>query len=153
MFDKKKSAFIYFIVIVMVVSVILPIGADAATTKTVQPRASYYLSSYNAYVTLSGSQVSVYFDVEGTGRMDELGALNIEIWESTDNSTWTWKKSFTHDSTSGMLGYNDFAHSGHVTYQGVEGRYYKAYVCVWAGKAGSGDTRYFWTSVKPTSSN
>lgn len=81
--------------------------------------------------------------------MDELGALTIEIWESTDKNTWTWKKSFTHDSTSDMLGYDDFYYSSHVTYQGVEGRYYKAYVCVWAGKDGDGDTRYFWTSVKP----
>lgn len=82
--------------------------------------------------------------------MDELGALNIEIWESTDAENWTWKTSFTHDSTSGMLGYDELYHSSHVEYQGVEGRYYKAYVCIWGGKDGDGDTRYFWTSVKPT---
>lgn len=81
--------------------------------------------------------------------MDELGALSISLYESTDKNTWTWKKTFTHDSTSDMLGYDDFYYSSHVDYQGVEGRYYKAYVCVWAGKNGDGDTRYFWTSVKP----
>ena len=62
--------------------------------------------------------------------------------------TWTWKKTFTHDSTAGMLSYNDDFHTGHVTYNGVVGRYYKAYVCIWGGKDGQGDTRYFWTSVK-----
>jgi hypothetical protein len=44
-----------------------------------------------------------------------------------------------------MLGYNNYYHDGHVEYSGTIGRYYKAYVCVWAGKNGDGDTRYFWT--------
>jgi hypothetical protein len=50
-----------------------------------------------------------------------------------------------------MLGYNDYYHSAHVEYSGTIGRYYKAYVCVWAGQDGEGDSRYFWTSpVKAT---
>ena len=80
--------------------------------------------------------------------MDELGALSISIYESTDGTNWTWKKTFTHDSTSGMLSYNDDYHSGYVSYNGVAGRYYKAYVCIWGGKDGDGDTRYFYTSAK-----
>ena len=115
----------------------------------VQPRASDYLSSYNAYVYLPGTgEVRVYFNVEGTNYMDELGALSISIYESTDGTNWTWKKTFTHDSTPGMLSYNDDYHSGYVSYSGVAGRYYKAYVCIWGGKDGKGDTRYFYTSAK-----
>lgn len=120
---------------------------------SVQPYASYYLDSYSAYVYPAGnSLVQVYFDVEGTGYMDELGALTIELYEcptnSSDISDWTWKKSFTHDSTDGMLSYNDDYHSSHVDYTGRAGRWYKAYVCIWGGKNGDGDTRYFWTSAK-----
>ena len=77
--------------------------------------------------------------------MDEIGTLNIKIYESTDNSSWTWVKTYTHDKTSGMLGYNKIYHSGYVEYSGTIGRYYKAYVCIWAGKDGDGDTRYMWT--------
>lgn len=150
MFTYKKSFVIRFVAVLLLATLIIPMGASAAMPEAVQPYASAYLDAYGAYVYLpGGGEVRVYFTVEGTGYMDELGALTIELWESTDGSNWSWVKSFTHDSTSGMLSYDDDYHSGYVSYNGVSGRYYKAYVCVWAGKNGSGDTRYFWTSKKP----
>jgi hypothetical protein len=145
MYTQRKSAVIRIIAFLLVMVLVSPMGASAL----VQPRASAYLDSYNAYVYLPGTgEVRVYFNVQGTNIMDELGALSIAIYESTDGTNWTWKKTFTHDSTSGMLGYGDFYHSGYVSYNGVAGRYYKAYVCIWGGKNGQGDTRYFWTSAK-----
>lgn len=149
MFTKGTSVFVRLIVLLLVFSFIVPVYAQAAETESVQPRASAYLSSYGAYVYLPGNgQVQVYFNVTGTGYMDELGALSIKIYESTDGTNWTWKQTFKHNTTSGMLSYNDDFHTGHVTYNGVAGRYYKAYVCIWGGKNGQGDTRYFWTSAK-----
>lgn len=145
MFNQKHNTVVRFIAFLVVIALIIPMDASAL----VQPRASDYLSSYNAYVYLPGTgEVRVYFNVEGTNYMDELGALSISIYESTDGTNWTWKKTFTHDSTSGMLSYNDDYHSGYVSYNGVAGRYYKAYVCIWGGKDGNGDTRYFYTSAK-----
>ena len=142
MYTQRKSAVIRIIAFLMIMVMIFPVGASAV----VQPRASAYLDSYNAYVYLPGNgEVQVYFNVQGTNTMDELGALSIKIYESTDGTNWTWKKTFTHDSTSGMLSYNDDFHMSHVTYNGVAGRYYKAYVCIWGDKDGQGDTRYFWT--------
>lgn len=151
---RKKSNIIRLVAMILAVFMILPVGTTASAAETVQPRASYYLDAYNAYVYLPGNgQVQVYFDVSGTGYMDELGVLSIQIYECATNSSdindWTWKKTFTHDSTSGMLNYNDNFHYGHVTYyNGTPGKYYKAYVCVWGGKNGAGDTRYFWTNVE-----
>lgn len=145
MYILRTSSITRIIAFLLVVVLIVPMGASAA----VQPRASDYLSAYNAYVYLPGDgEVRVYFNVRGTHTLDELGALSIKIYESTDGTNWTWKKTFTHDSTSGMLGYNDFYHSGYVSYNGIAGRYYKAYVCIWGGKDGQGDTRYFYTSAK-----
>lgn len=150
MCNRKKSILTHIIFFTLIVSLLLPINVGATTSLEVQPRESLYLSSYGAYIHLPGNgKVQVWFDVQGAGTMDELGALTIEIWESKDGNSWTWKKSFTHDSNPGMLSYNDFFHSSHVEYQGVEGRYYKAYVCVWGGKGGKGDTRYFWTIPQP----
>ena len=84
--------------------------------------------------------------------MDELGALSIQLYECSTNSSniddWEWKTTFTYDSTPGMLSYNDDYHSGHVDYYGTAGKWYKAYVCIWGGEDGDGDTRYFWTSAK-----
>lgn len=153
MYHTKKSALVRIVAMIMIVVMLIPVGASASVAETVQPRASAYLSGYGAYVYLPGTgEVRVYFNVSGTNYMDELGALSIKIYECSTNSPdqddWTWKKTFTHDSTAGMLSYNDDFHSGYVSYSGTAGKYYKAYVCIWGGKDGDGDTRYFWTSVK-----
>ena len=154
MYNGKKCTLVCFIVVILLVAFVIPTTTSATVNDTVQPYASSYLDSYSAYVYLAGSgHVQVWFDIYGTGMMDDIGALSIEIHESTDGTNWNWVYTFNHDTTSGMLWHNDYYHSGHVTYNGVSGRYYKAYVCVWAGKDGSGDSRYFWTSVKPTISN
>ena len=150
MYNMKKTFAARFFTMLMAIVLMLPIGASAAVPETVQPYASAYLDNYNAYVYLpGGGEVQVYFNVQGTGMMDELGALFIELYESEDGTNWDCVKTFNHYSISGMLGYDDFYHSGYVSYSGVAGRYYKAYVCVWAGKNGSGDNRYFWTNKKP----
>ena len=147
--EKNISVIIRLIAVILVVTMTLPMTVGATATTTVQPRGSLYLNSYNAYVYAAGSgKIQVWFSVTGTDYMDEIGTLTIQIYESTDNQRWSWKKSFTHESTSGMLDYNDYYHGGHVDYQGVAGRYYMAYVCVWAGENGDGDTRYFYTASK-----
>lgn len=122
----------------------VPIKAEAS-----EARASYYLSSYQAYVYPAGNgEIQVWFSVTGVTYMDEIGALSIHIYESSDNSTWTYKTTYRHSNYSEMLETDDIFHSGHISYQGTAGKYYKAYVCIWAGKDGDGDTRYFWTSAK-----
>ncbi len=146
---RKNKNFIRIIAMLLAFALVLPVGIHIAKAEEIQPRASYYLDTYNAYIYPAGSgKIQVYFSVFGVNYMDSLGALTIRIYESTDNTNWTWVKSFTHESTTSMLDYNDYYHSGHVDYQGVAGRYYQAYVCIWAGKDGDGDTRYFYTSAK-----
>ena len=149
MLSRKKNNLIRITAILLVLAMLVPVGASAAVVETVEPRASDYLNSYNAYVYPAGNgKIQVWFSVFGVDTMDELGTLRIGIYESTDNVNWTWKKTFTNDSTAGMLAYDVIFHAGHVDYQGVAGRYYKAYVCVWGGKNGQGNTRYFYTSAK-----
>lgn len=153
-YTRKKSIFNLVVALVIMISLIAPVKVGAITDQVAQPYASAYLDNYGAYVYLAGNGlVQVYFNVEGTGYLDEIGVLSIQIYECSTKSSniddWEWKTTFTHDSTNGMLSYNDDYHSGHVDYQGVDGKYYKAYICVWGGKNGDGDTRYFWTSAKP----
>lgn len=149
MCEKSRFFIVRFVALILVFTLLTPVGASAAVAEPVQPYASYYLDVYNAYVYAAGSgKIQVYFEAHGASYMDELGCLSVSIYESTDNVNWTWKKTFTHDSTSGMLGYNVYSHFGHVDYQGVAGRYYKAYVTIWGGDNGDGDSRSFWTSAK-----
>lgn len=142
----KKSAFLKIIALCLVLSLTTPISANAAIPDTVMPCASYYLDSYSAYVYVTSSgEVQVWFDVMGTGFMDEIGSLSIVLYESSDNKNWDDVETFLHESTSGMLFEDDYYISSHVSWSGGStSKYYKAYVCVWAGKNGSGDTRYFW---------
>ena len=144
MLFTKRSLLSAVLVLIMLFSVICP-----ASATTVEPRGSDYLLSYSAYVYPAGwGKVQVWISVNGTEPMDEIGSLSIQLYESKDQENWTWVDTYNFEDNPGMLGYNDHYHSGHVEYAGTIGRYYKAYVCVWAGKNGDGDTRYFWTSPK-----
>ena len=144
MFFTKKSLLSILLALILVLSMVSPVSATE-----VSPRASDYLMSYSAYVYPAGwYKVQVWVSVSGVDYMDEIGSLMIQIYESKDQETWTWVDTFNFEDHPGMLEYNDYYYSGHVEYSGTIGRYYKAYVCVWAGKNGDGDTRYFWTSPK-----
>ena len=145
---KRYSAILRIAALFLAVIMFLPMGAKAVE-QTVQPRASDYLDSYTAYVYSAGwGNIRVYFNVTGNGYQEAIGALSIDIYESKDNETWTWKDSYRHTAYPDMLSYNDNYHSGYVEYNGVVGRYYKAYVCIWGGGLEVGDARYFYTSAK-----
>ena len=142
---RKHNLFIRVIILMLIVAIIAPIGV-CATSDVIEPRASYYLDSYNTYLYNAAlGKIRVYFDVTGVHYMDEIGTLTIQVYESKDGTNWSWVETYNHNTTSGMLGYNKVYHSGYVEYPGTIGRYYKAYVCIWAGKDGDGDTRYMWT--------
>ena len=142
--NMKKTTLYKVTILLLAVLLVCPVKADA-----VEARASDYLTAYGAYMYPAGwGKVQVWFSVDGTNYMDEIGSLEIMLYESKDQETWTWVKTFEHQNDAGMLGYNNHYHTGHVEYNGTIGRYYKAYVCVWAGKNGQGDTRYFWTNIE-----
>ena len=142
--SNRTSIAFKVVSILLAIVIILPVGVMATET-----RSSLYLHSYSAYVYPAGwGKVQVWFHVDGTNDMDEIGVLEIYLYESKDNVNWTWVETYQHQNDAGMLGYNNYYHDGHVEYNGTIGRYYKAYVCGGAGKNGDGDTRYFWTSPK-----
>lgn len=146
MYNHRQRKLIRIIAFVLVVVIIAPMQAFAIGGDSVTPRASYYLTSYNTYIyNAAFGKIQIYFDVTGVDYMDDIGVLSIQLYESKDGTNWTWIDTYKHNTTSGMLGYNKIYHSGHVDYSGTIGRYYKAYVCIWAGENGDGDTRYMWT--------
>lgn len=142
---QLKKMLVKCILLCLVFSLVIPATASAATVAPIMPMASYYLDSYNTYICDMGNgNIEIWFSVTGTGDMDEIGTLSIYLYESSDNRTWTWVETFQHENYSSMLAYDDWSHVSYVSYQGTAGKYYKAYVCIWAGKNGSGDTRYMW---------
>lgn len=147
MYHRKHITILRVVALLLVLALTMPIGANAATVETVQPRASDYLSSYNAYVYPAGDgKVQVWFDVKGIGYVDKLGVLTIKLYHAIDGHTWYLAKTYSYETTSGLMSYNDNFHSGHVDLNGVPGRYYKATVTFYGGTTSSGDTRYYYTS-------
>lgn len=132
---------------ILIMAMIVPVNVLAAQQETVQPLSSYYLSSYTAGISRSGGgKIQVYADVVAKRVMDEIGALEMVVYESVDNITWTQVRTYSHTDHSYMLATDDIQYCSYVDYYGIAGRYYKAYVTIWAGRDGGGDTRYIWTT-------
>ena len=146
---NKRISAVKLIAFVLVLAMISPLSVSAAGLEQAQTRASDYLSSYNTYVcAMGGGKLQIWYTVVGMDDMDEIGVLSIKLYESTNGTTWTRVKTYSHENYSSMLLEDDFFHSSYVSYNGTAGKYYKAYVCIWAGKNGSGDTRYMWTPIE-----
>ena len=145
---KTNKAFMKIVAICVIVALMVPMSVSAAQADPIMPLASYYLDSYNTYICDMGNgRIEIWFDVMGTGDMDEIGVLSIKLYESSDNTNWTRVKTYLHEDYSSMLAEDEWYHCSCVSYQGTAGKYYKAYVCIWAGKDGSGDTRYMWSTM------
>ena len=133
----------------LVIIFTVPFGAYAAEVETVMPRASDYLMSYTSYICHMGSgELQIWFRVTGVDDWADIGVLSIYLYESVDQNNWTWVKTFQHTEYPEMLDHDSGHHMGYVTYQGKLGRYYRAYVSVWAGSETDGDIRYIWTPVE-----
>lgn len=145
LFSKKLSAALVCLILLVTTSTAM---AAVPPDNSISPQASYYLSSYLAYVySAGGGKVEVCFDVTGTTKMDKIGATTIVLKESSDNKSWTTVKTFRYASYPSMMGSNDVTHTSSVSYSGVAGRYYKATVTVYAAKDGGSDSRLVSTST------
>lgn len=125
----------------------------ATAAESAEPKASAYLSSYTAYMHANGGgSVSVCFEVFGTDIMDTIGATTVQLQESTDGGvTFTTIKRYSYLNYSYMVNHDTGRCVSSVTYQGVAGRYYQAYVTVYAAKDGGSDSRsVFASKIKAT---
>ena len=143
----KSSIFTKVLALILAVIFICPMNTSA-----IEPRASAYLTSYNAYPYAPGNgTIQIWFNVVADDYFANVGSLSIEIYKCSTNSTnindWSFVTSFNNGNTPSMLGHNVDYYSGHVQCSATKGMWYKAYVCIYAGSDTAGDTRYFWTSA------
>lgn len=144
---RTKAQFIRVIALCLILILSLPVTADATGNQTVSPYASYYLDAYNTYICDMGNgNFQIWYEVMGTDDMDEIGVLSIILYEVNSDGSLTRIKSFLYQDYDSMLAYDDYYHYSYVSFKGSSSKTYKAYVCIWAGKDGSGDTRYMWAT-------
>ncbi len=137
------------IALILVIMICVSSTTFAAKTDTeAGTRASLYLDSYNAYIyAAGGGNLEIWFDVIATGNMDEVGALTIILQASKDGNSWSRVKTFQYSDYDSMLEYDDFEHCSYVEYKGISGQHYRAYVTIWAGRNGDGDSRQIITGT------
>ncbi len=146
---NKSSRKLFCILLAICLIGTMTVPAFAAVPQPSQPYSSPYLSHYSAYVyPAGGGVVQVCFYASGTRVVDCLGSQIIQLYESTDGSSYHWVATFTSGNYPSMMGYQTSFHGSHVTYSGIPGRYYMAYVNIYAGPAQGGTSLYFWTGAK-----
>lgn len=140
----KKSKRVLCLALALILSLCV-----STTASAVESRASAYLAAYLAYVYPEGNgKVSVWYEVQATRTMDEVGAITIRLWElAPDSSDWEPVRTWFSSTYPNMLGHNVAHYYGHVNYQGKTGYMYAAYVTVWAGDDGNGDSRIITTAA------
>lgn len=122
---------------------------SAANATDFSTQASQYLDRYYANIYSEGDgDISIWFEVEATGKMDEIGALSVRLQQRFDSSsTWKTIKTYSYTDYSNMLVNDKDFYVSSVDYSGIDGYSYRAYVTVWAGKDGSGDSREILTET------
>ena len=109
---RTPHILIRVIAICLIIVLIFPVSVSAAEDAPVLPCASYYLDAYNTYICdLGNGQIQIWFEVAGTGYMDEIGVLSIELYEVNSNGSLTWVKTFLHENYSSMLITDDNYHN------------------------------------------
>ncbi|MDD3230707.1 hypothetical protein [Oscillibacter sp.] len=139
---KVRVNHILALLCVFALSIGLSIPAGAANMNgVVGPQASDQLAYYTAYaVTSSGGKVIIEFEVDGTRRMDVIGASYIVVQEKTGDK-WMGVSTYFGSVANGMLDNNTFSHMGSITYKGTPGKEYRALATVYAENSSGDDSR------------
>ncbi|MBQ5712383.1 MAG: hypothetical protein IIV61_07215 [Oscillospiraceae bacterium] len=143
----KKSKLMRVIAIVLAVATFLPVFGNARSVEGVEPRANTHIENDYAEVRpMGGGKIRAYYWVDGVGSMTDIGAETVQIYESTDGTNWTWKKSFRYINMPELMGHGVDEYEYTLEYQGVAGRYYKAHVTLLARDADGQETRIYFTA-------
>lgn len=120
--------FFRYISLLLVAVMLLTVPAFAA-----EQRASSYIMSTCVYLNpTTGTQFRVWHEVIALGIMDELGACEIKVQESTNGVSWTTVKTYTPADTPNMVAQDTAGYAACVTYTGIAGRYYRARIVQFA---------------------
>jgi len=113
-------------------------------------RSSLYLDAYRAWLTPeSGAIIDVTIHVQAVDDMDDVGALSVEMFESTDGGA-TWSRdgiylSALHDELLEQDTY--LYYDTPISHQGTAGYKYYAIVTVYAGDSTGSDSKTYNTTI------
>lgn len=128
----KRFAKCLCLLLVLSMCLAIPVAAQEAA-----PYASSYFGSRDAYLwRTSSTSCEAWFEVTAVRGMAELGALYIDIEESSDGVNWHTVETYRCTSNSNMLAYNTGNHCSYVTFSKMlPGCQYRMYVELYAKDA------------------
>lgn len=140
---KRVKRFLCHIIATMM---LFSFSVSAATVEEdVMPAASAYFSSYSSYINRnSGSnQLRLCYDVLSVGTCVKLGATEVLLMQSSDNSNWTTIGTYTSSTYTGMVANNTNLHA-YTLYRTVSyNYYYKIHVTFYAYKNATNHGRLY----------
>lgn len=137
--------FIQIICLLVVISTLVAIPAYATEQSE---RASLYFAAYRAYChAASSTTIEVSFNVIGASVMDEIGASEILVQQSSDQINWTTVKTFSRAYYSEMIATNRGTHGATLSCNVDSGYYYRAFVTFYAKNSSGFGEKYYYTDV------
>lgn len=128
------------ILTICMASCLLCVGASART--------SDYLDSYRGSITpIGGGDLVISVDVEARGKMTEIGASKIYLYESNSYGGYTRIETYTSDDYSFMLGSGAYFYKDLFTYKGIVGRQYYIKAFCYAGDSTGSDEKIYISST------
>lgn len=105
-----------------------------ASEEQVDRASDFFISQSASLWEVSDTEFEVWFDVEATDGMDELGVSTIYVEKSPNGSDWTSHKTYTKSGYPELINYGTGLYVGHVSCSGTKGYYYRAQVIFYAKK-------------------
>lgn len=127
----RKKWPVHALLVLLCTAMLCSIPAYAAET-----RASDRIMHSTATISKkSNGDLSIYFSVQGTGKMDVIGASSVEIQRNTIFG-WVTEYTFTSSNTPTIQAESKFQHSAVLTYSPLfTGKEYRAVVMIYVENA------------------
>ena len=128
--------------LLLVLIALFTMVAPSVSATNIEPRASYYLTSYACcLVENSSGGITASYSVVGTGTMSSIGVTTAYI-QKKSGASWVTIKTLTSGSNPSFLATNTFTHSGDIRYSEVASNStYRVKITVYASNASGSDSR------------
>lgn len=127
-----KSVSTCFVILALLTTAALA----AVPSDPIQPQASEYIAkTTTGIVALGGGKIEVDFSITATGKMKDVGALQVDIYEVGVKDP-VWSHYYTNPGYGYFMGHNTSSHTEAVLYYGEKGHQYYAVVKFFAGEDG-----------------
>lgn len=127
-----KKTFKSFSLCLIIIAMISSTAFAAAPTEPDSPQKnSYIFKTTVGIVALGEGEIEVDFAVTATGKMIDVGAMCVDIYNTSGKCVKTFW--YTDPGYGYMMGHNRVSQTASVFYQGVSGQRYYAIVTFYAG--------------------